>query len=128
VVGASSSSKTSSEITAYYREGISHCRNGGNNTQSNLTDDQLKDIDELIGDLQKEIDSRIPYPNKDRKQDKIDALKELKVQARGKSVADAVDFIDQNYPNARDGVISTRTNKLLDELKFSLGNEGRLEI
>ena len=106
VIDARSSSKTGTEVTAYFRAEISHCRNGGNNTQSNLTSAQLMAIDKLIGDLQKEIDSGIPYPNKDRKQDKIDALKELKVQATEKSVADAVDFIDKKYPNARDGLIS----------------------
>ena len=73
-------------------------------------------IDQLIMQLTWEINSRIPFPNKDRKQLKLDALQKLKTELSQPTslFAGAVEKVCNEYPDARLGKISKRTAELFD--------------
>lgn len=73
-------------------------------------------IDKTIHCLQREIDSFWPYPNKDVKQIKIDALNLLKHLADTKPIEEAIAQVKQEYPRVDEGRISTRTSDLLASL------------
>ncbi|WP_133128501.1 NADAR family protein [Legionella nagasakiensis] len=87
-----------------------------------LTPEQTKKIGDLIRTLKGEIDSSFPYPNKDRKQEKVNALEQLlKISSDGSatSAAKAVEDVLKTHPKAADGVFSTRTSALLTEIANS---------
>ncbi|WP_131779772.1 hypothetical protein [Legionella bozemanae] len=93
---------------------------------ANLTDEQFKRIREQIDTLQGEIDSCLPYPNKERKKHKVEALEALIALTREKGVKEAVAQIRDDYPDVTAGLVSTRTADLLksleDEPNNKLGN------
>ncbi len=86
---------------------------------SNFTEQQQKDIHKVINQLDKEIKSCWPYPNKDRKQNKIDALNELLELSNKMSVLEAIEAVEKKFSNIRDGRLSKRTANLLNNLKDS---------
>lgn len=86
-------------------------------SRSNLSSTQLEEIQRTILVLEKEIQSCWPYPNKDRKQVKVDALNQLIELCKDKEVADAVQSVEEDFHGVRDGRISSRTADLLDKLK-----------
>ena len=83
---------------------------------------QKKALTELMSLLEKEIKSVFPYPNKDRKQAKLVALGAL-LQASDQqlysSAKAAVEAIIKTYPEALKGMISTRTQTLLNQIAQS---------
>jgi hypothetical protein len=80
---------------------------------SSLSHDDIKDINSMIICLQKEIDSVWPYPNKDVKQIKINALNQLKIKAENLPINEAIADIKREFPRVDEGKISTRTSDLL---------------
>ncbi|WED43912.1 hypothetical protein [Legionella cardiaca] len=82
----------------------------------NLTPEQFDAIKEQIETLHSEINSWIPYPNKDRKQEKINALCDLIVHTETMSVKEAVEKVEKESPAVREGKVSSRTADLLDSL------------
>ena len=87
--------------------------------RSPLIPDQmlLTKIQGVRDQLQKEIDAWWPYPNKDRKRIKWQALDDLmKAITRGDNLMTTIAAIEIR-PGVRDGHISTRTADLLDGLK-----------
>ena len=84
---------------------------------SSLNDVQLQKINTLINQLQREIDSCWPYPNKDRKQIKVDALAALIKEAETTTLAAAMKKIVNDYPDMLKGTISTRTADILKDLQ-----------
>ncbi|KTD25795.1 Uncharacterised protein [Legionella lansingensis] len=85
--------------------------------QSKFSSEQLQNIQDVINQLNKEINSRWPYPNKHIKQEKVDALEELIELSKTKEIDEAIHLIEEKYKNVRSGKISTRTAALLDDLK-----------
>lgn len=85
----------------------------------------------LIDKLQKEFDSCWPYPNKERKKIKIDALRNLedkiKTSASNSSYQTIVDDIIKRYPEAQAGKISHRTAELLEEIRNGSFHHNRKE-
>jgi hypothetical protein len=88
----------------------------GNQPISSLSSNQLEKINALKMRLQKEINSCWLYPNKDRKQIKIDALLVLIEYAEKLSITEAVEQVMANYKLAIKGKLSTRTADLFSEL------------
>lgn len=86
---------------------------------SSLTTDQLDEIRKIKDNLEKEILSSWPYPNKDRKQIKVDALTKLMEVAEKQPLLDALDTVLSEYPQATYGYISTRTADLFNKLRES---------
>lgn len=80
---------------------------------------QLQSVRDLIRKLDKEINSCWPYPNKDRKQVKLDALNELLMLAKTHSVSESANLVINKYGDKGllEGKISTRTSDLLTELQ-----------
>ena len=75
-------------------------------------------IKDLINKLNNEIYSCWPYPNKDRKQIKVNALNYLANQtALGHNPVDVLNIIREQFPEAYSGHISHRTSSLLDEIE-----------
>ncbi|CAM3046292.1 hypothetical protein [Legionella worsleiensis] len=92
---------------------------------SNFTSHQVTEINHLIDRLEKEIRSFWPYPNKDRKEAKVEGLKQLLEKSQTMSPQEAVKAVETQFPDIRKGALSTRTADLLDSLKKvqkSLGN------
>lgn len=81
-----------------------------------LTEEQHKKVIAHIERLNNEIQSSWPYPNKERKKDKVVALEQLISYAKNHSLAESVLYSKEQHPNAVLGIISTRTADLLDEL------------
>ena len=84
--------------------------------KTTLSENQLRAVNQLIGQLQNEYASCWPYPNKPLKLEKIGALNAFIEQAETLPVAEAVQWVKDNYPNALQGRISTRTADLLKTL------------
>lgn len=85
--------------------------------KSCFSNDQYQQIIDTIIQLQQEIDSWWPYPNKDRKQEKVDGLNALlKYSEIVDNIADAIIHVETNYPSIRSGKLSRRTHHLLDNL------------
>ncbi len=95
--------------------------------QSSLSSTDIAEVRALIGALQKEITSFWPYPNKQRKQIKVDALECLleKCTQQGMDVIAAIDEIETEFPESRPGKISTRTLDLFNRLRCVHGRERR---
>lgn len=85
--------------------------------ESSLSTQQIQAIGKLIMSLKKEINSCWPYPNKDRKRHKAEALSSLIIKARTMTLVDAIHDMEKEYPGVRDGNISTRTHDLLEKLQ-----------
>lgn len=85
--------------------------------QSNFNDEQIDTIESIILGLKKELASCWPYPNKDLKQIKINALNSLMIEAQTHSVEDAVKLVKKQFPRVTEGSFSTRTAGLLDKLE-----------
>ncbi|MFI4918703.1 MAG: hypothetical protein ACHP65_04025 [Legionellales bacterium] len=85
-------------------------------TKSNLSKDQQTDIDKMIDNLQGEIDSCWPYPNKDLKKIKINALNFLKVEAKTQTIEQAIALVKLKFPEATKGAFSSRTADFFDRL------------
>lgn len=85
-------------------------------SQTVLTQEDLSEINGLIDTLQSEISSCWPYPNKDLKQEKIDALNLLKIKTETMSVIEAVNEIKNQFSRVAQGFFSTRTSDLLNRL------------
>ena len=83
---------------------------------SSFNEEQLADIRKTIDQLDNEIKSCWPYPNKHLKQTKINALVYLVAEAETKSVEAAIKSVKKEYPRATDGLISTRTADLFERL------------
>lgn len=89
-----------------------------NPQNSNFTLAHIEEIENLIERLKREINSRWPYPNKDRKEQKMLGLKELLLTlSQGMDAKEAVEAIERKYSEIRKGEISTRTADLLDTLR-----------
>jgi hypothetical protein len=88
----------------------------GKETVSSLTEEQIGKIDALILKLTREINSCWPYPNKDRKQYKINGLNALKRYAQEEDLLSSLAKLDVKYPKMSEGIISHRTEELLDDL------------
>lgn len=86
-------------------------------SKSSLTKAQVKEINETIYQLTREVLSCWPYPNKGLKQVKIQALDTLLENAKTMSVAEAVAAVKTVYPKATQGRISTRTADLFHKLE-----------
>ncbi|CDZ78497.1 hypothetical protein BN59_02807 [Legionella massiliensis] len=84
---------------------------------SSLDESQLLQINEVIDRLTGEINSCWPYPNKDLKQVKVDALNELITKAETMRISDAIAAIKRKYPRVDEGSLSTRTADLLIQLE-----------
>lgn len=84
---------------------------------SSLTDAHVIELKEMIGTLNKEIQSSWPYPDKDRKAEKVSGLKKLLTLAETFDVDTAVEKVEEEFSEIRKGSISTRTADLLDSLK-----------
>ncbi|KTD13038.1 hypothetical protein [Legionella jamestowniensis] len=100
---------------SFFADNGSHSQ--ANSSKSNLSKEQLQQIKELISSLQKEISSFWPYPNKDIKQIKVNALDSLIKKTETMTISEAIDEIDSEYPQARSGQISTRTADLFNNLR-----------
>jgi hypothetical protein len=86
-----------------------------------LSPAQRTAITKLIQTLEKEINSCWPYPNKDRKRQKVDALTHfLNFAEHTTDVSAIFDSIRRNYPDAFKGDVSRRTGQLLNSLRDSL--------
>ncbi|MGC1183480.1 hypothetical protein [Legionella sp.] len=83
---------------------------------TSLSEVQLKEIHKTIEQLTKEIQSCWPYPNKDLKQIKINALNYLITSAQTMTITEAITSVKNNYPRAVEGRFSTRTADLLHRL------------
>lgn len=95
---------------------LTACLKQDKEPESSLSAEQIAAISKLIISLEREIKSCWPYPNKDRKRIKMDALSSLITKANTLSLAEALVEIEEEYPGVRDGNISTRTNDLLNRL------------
>lgn len=84
---------------------------------SQFNDEQLQKIINAMDCLTKEINSCWPYPNKDRKAIKVQALRELIDHSKNEDISAAINAIKVKYPDATAGNLSTRTADLLDELE-----------
>jgi hypothetical protein len=86
---------------------------------TNLSFEEYAKITKLISTLKMEINSIWPYPNKDRKKEKVAALEELIKLCESKSVSEALEQIENKdeYKHIREGILSKRVATLLDELK-----------
>ena len=77
----------------------------------------LSKIHQQINILTREIKSCWPYPNKDRKAEKVTALNELIALINDRqTVRNAVAQIEQKYKNVNQGRLSHRTRDLLNDL------------
>lgn len=85
--------------------------------KSSFTDEQLEEIKITMDQLTREIQSYWPYPNKDVKQIKVDALGELITNSYVMDIPNAILAIKEKYPRVTEGRISTRTADLLDRLE-----------
>ncbi|KTC65855.1 Uncharacterised protein (plasmid) [Legionella adelaidensis] len=75
------------------------------------------EIQKAINQLNKEINSFWPYPNKSRKQNKVFGLEEiLRLLDGGYPLSYAVETVRKDFPDMDKGSISTRTKTLLDKL------------
>ncbi len=82
-----------------------------------LTLAQKDAINKVIDTLYSEINSCWPYPDKDIKQEKVNALEQLLEYGKTMSVVAAVSKIEAEFERVRHGRISNRTVVLLDNLK-----------
>jgi hypothetical protein len=86
---------------------------------SSFAEEQLQEIGHTIKQLLKEIQSCWPYPNKDLKQIKINALTALIVKSHAMSIPEAIAEVKTEYPRVVEGRLSTRTALLFDRLEKS---------
>ena len=84
---------------------------------SSFSDEHVREIQSQITTLQKEISSVWPFPNKDRKIEKIKGLKALLIMSTQMEACLALDQIEEEFPEIRKGSISTRTAALLDRIR-----------
>ena len=85
--------------------------------QKTITPKQVEMIQKQIDILNSEINHWWPYPNKDRKQHKHDALVSLLQLAENKPLLEAIDDIEGRYASVNAGKYSKRTAHLLERLK-----------
>lgn len=84
---------------------------------SSLPTHLIERITRQIDVLNREINSCWPYPNKDRKQIKVDALQSLLSKCEeGQNVTEAINEIKEIYPQVMAGRMSQRTATLLDDI------------
>jgi serine/threonine-protein kinase LegK1 len=83
-----------------------------------FSDDQQLEIQKAIWQLQKEIDSYWPYPNKDRKEEKIQGLQILLAYSQDQrlDINQALINVEKIHPEFRTGTISKRTADLMEAL------------
>lgn len=86
---------------------------------SALSEAQLQEINKTIGQLLKEINSSWPYPNKDVKQIKVNALSALIAKSYTMSISEAIADVKEEFPRVCEGRCSTRTADLLDQLELA---------
>ena len=84
---------------------------------SSLSDEQQEEIHKVVLRLTREIESCWPYPNKDLKAIKVEALTKLCDYAKEMSIPDAIAQVKLNYPMVLEGKLSTRTADLFVELE-----------
>ncbi|CEK10686.1 hypothetical protein [Legionella hackeliae] len=84
-----------------------------------LTPEQYTRIVTLRGQLTKEIKSRWPYPNKDRKEVKVDALNKLIDLSITNNLLETITMVEDQFrlKGVFSGVISMRTSDLFDDLR-----------
>lgn len=92
---------------------------------SSFTNEHVAEVEKLIKKLEKEIQSCWPYPNKDRKAEKVRGLRALLKKAENLDASTAVEEVEREFPEIRKGSISTRTADLLDNLR---NDKNRLEV
>lgn len=93
--------------------------------KSSLNKKDILEIDQTIHCLQRECDSFWPYPNKDVKLIKIDALNLLKHLADTQPIDEAIAQVKQAFPRVDEGRISTRTSDLLAKLVKDIPNNAK---
>ncbi|MBA3535619.1 MAG: protein kinase family protein [Tatlockia sp.] len=83
-----------------------------------FSDDQQFEIQKAIWQLQKEIDSIWPYPNKDRKKEKIKGLQILLAYSQDQKldINQAIIEVEKICPEFRIGTLSKRTANLMETL------------
>lgn len=84
--------------------------------RSHFNEEQIDAIRAVISGLEREIQSCWPYPNKDLKQIKVDALEALIIEAQTHPIEDAIKAVKKACPRVMEGSFSTRTADLLDRL------------
>lgn len=78
----------------------------------------LSAVKELIVELSGEISSWWPYPYKDRKRAKIEALKKIeKLMSKPMELLAYISYLENSNPEVLAGKISTRTHDLISEIK-----------
>lgn len=92
--------------------------------QSSLSIQQIEAIRTVIKQLNREIDSFWPYPNKDRKAKKVLGLKALIENALTMDAVSAVEKVESDYPAIRVGIYS-RTAELLDSIRGFVTKENQ---
>ncbi len=102
---------------SFFTDNSSQPQTNSSPHESNLSEEQLQQIKKLISSLEKEISSFWPYPNKNRKQIKVDALNSFIGKTETMTISEAIDKIDIEYPQVRSGQISTRTADLFNSLR-----------
>ncbi|MDR3443162.1 MAG: hypothetical protein P4L65_09105 [Legionella sp.] len=95
---------------------------------SSFDEEQLQEIGHTIKQLIKEIQSSWPYPNKDLKQIKVNALTALIVKSHTMSIPEAIAEVKKEYPRVVDGRLSTRTAQLFDKLELSASHSSSFAI
>lgn len=81
-----------------------------------LSDMQIRTIQETILQLEKEIHCCWPYPNKNLKRVKVEALTLLMQEAKIKPIQEAIATVKNTYPKCVEGTFSKRTAHLLETL------------
>lgn len=94
---------------------------------SAFDEQQLQKINKTIDQLTREIQSFWPYPNKDIKQIKVNALNQLLIDAQSMTILDAI-AKSKTDPRVTQGRISTRTADLLDELENAAKPKNVIEV
>jgi O-acetyl-ADP-ribose deacetylase (regulator of RNase III) len=95
---------------------------------SSISKQHKDDIEKLIDRLTKEVNSSWPYPNKDRKREKIQALDFLlKKTDKGENAAPTIEALKQKFPNALRGKISSRTSDLVQSIEQDAAPKQRLQ-
>ena len=85
--------------------------------QKTITPKQVEMIQKQMNILNSEINHWWPFPNKDRKRHKLDALVTLLELAENKPLIDAIDEIEARFASVNVGKYSKRTAHLLERLK-----------
>jgi hypothetical protein len=78
----------------------------------------VRKLNKLIHEINGEIHSHWPYPNKDRKRIKVEALRKIKIAIqRDKDVMACIMRIESDQPAALEGKLSTRTYDVIQLVK-----------